>query len=82
MSLLQEVNKFDSKEQMLEEYSKHCNRDEPEHHHLAAHDLAHCCVYVPHIYRGGYVIRGYGHSIERILNGYCTKDNCGFPELV
>jgi hypothetical protein len=38
-------------------------------------------VYVPHIYRGGWVIRGFGYSTERI-GQYVAADNAGYPEVV
>lgn len=38
-------------------------------------------VYVPHLYRGGYVIRGFGYSTERI-GSFVTKENAGNPYLV
>lgn len=38
-------------------------------------------VYVPHLYRGGWVIRGFGYSTERI-GKYVTADVAGNPELV
>lgn len=37
--------------------------------------------YIPHLYRGGYVIPGFGFSIERI-GVYVAVDNCGEPTLV
>jgi hypothetical protein len=38
-------------------------------------------VYVPHIYRGGWVIREFGYSTERI-SVYVAPENCGIPECV
>lgn len=38
-------------------------------------------VYVPHLYRGGFVIRGFGFSTERI-GKYVSKELSGSPELV
>lgn len=38
-------------------------------------------IYTPHIYRGGYVIRGFGYSTERI-GIYISKKNAGSPKLV
>jgi hypothetical protein len=39
-------------------------------------------IYVPHLYRGGYVIRGFGFSTERITEGYVSAVAAGNPELV
>lgn len=38
-------------------------------------------VYVPHLYRGGWVIRGFGFSTERI-GVFVTGDAAGSPHLV
>ena len=38
-------------------------------------------VYVPHIYRGGWVVRGFGFSVERI-GKYVTKETAGDPLAV
>jgi hypothetical protein len=38
-------------------------------------------VYVPHLYRGGWVIRGFGYSTERI-GQYVPADRAGRPETV
>lgn len=35
--------------------------------------------YLPHIYRGGLVIPGFGYSTQRIENGFVTNENCGDP---
>ena len=37
--------------------------------------------HVPHLYRGGYVIPGFGYSVERI-GVYITADKSGNPFLV
>lgn len=39
------------------------------------------CKYVPHVYRGGYVIPEFGYSTERIGH-YVQKECCGTPEAV
>ena len=39
------------------------------------------CKYVPHIYRGGYVIPNYGYSTERI-GKYVSREKAGTPENV
>lgn len=36
--------------------------------------------YVPHIYRGGYVIRGFGYSTERI-GTFISEQDAGDPLL-
>ena len=36
--------------------------------------------YVPHLYRGGYFIVGFGYSTERIDSGFVSRDGCGMPE--
>lgn len=38
-------------------------------------------VYVPHLYRGGWVIRGFGYSVERI-GKYISQEVAGNPALV
>lgn len=38
-------------------------------------------VYVPHLYRGGYVIRGFGFSVERV-GVYVLPGRCGNPAVV
>lgn len=38
-------------------------------------------VYVPHLYRGGFVIRGFGFSTERI-GKHVRQELSGSPELV
>lgn len=38
-------------------------------------------VYVPHLYRGGWVIRGFGYSVERI-GKYINQEVAGNPALV
>lgn len=37
--------------------------------------------YVPHLYRGGFVIRGFGFSVERI-GKFVDLDRSGNPSLV
>lgn len=37
--------------------------------------------YVPHLYRGGYVIRGFGYSVERI-GRFIASQESGDPRLV
>lgn len=37
--------------------------------------------YVPHLYRGGFVIPGFGYSVERI-GKWIPADRAGDPELV
>lgn len=37
--------------------------------------------YIPHLYKGGWVIPGYGYSVERI-GKYVKKENAGDPSLV
>ena len=39
------------------------------------------CKYVPHVYRGGYVIPHFGYSTERI-GRYVSRDKAGTPENV
>lgn len=39
-------------------------------------------VYVPHLYRGGWVIRDFGYSTDRIAAGYVSEDKAGDPEAV
>lgn len=39
------------------------------------------CKYVPHIYRGGYVIPYFGFSIERV-GRYISREKAGTPENV
>lgn len=39
------------------------------------------CKYVPHLYRGGYVIPGFGYSTERI-GRYVVREAAGSPEAV
>lgn len=38
-------------------------------------------VYVPHLYRGGWVIRGFGYSTERI-GKFISAERAGNPMLV
>jgi hypothetical protein len=38
-------------------------------------------VYSPHVYRGGWVIRGFGYSTERV-GKYVSADRAGIPEGV
>lgn len=38
-------------------------------------------VYVPHLYRGGYVVRGFGFSMERV-GKYVTVATMGNPATV
>lgn len=38
-------------------------------------------AYVPHLYRGGFVIRGFGFSVERI-GTYISLEKAGNPEVV
>lgn len=38
-------------------------------------------VYVPHLYRGGWVIRGFGYSVERV-GVYVAAGECGDPLAV
>jgi len=46
-----------------------------------ADNILACMVtkYMPHIYRGGYLIEGFGYSTERITAGFTTKESCGVP---
>jgi hypothetical protein len=39
-------------------------------------------VYVPHLYRGGYVIREFGYSTDRLGMGIIDESLAGHPELV
>lgn len=39
------------------------------------------CKYVPHVYRGGYVIPHFGFSVERI-GRYVSREKAGTPEKV
>ena len=43
--------------------------------------IANAAVYVPHLYRGGFVIRGFGYSVERI-GRYVAADVAGDPRIV
>ena len=43
--------------------------------------IADAARYVPHIYRGGFVIRGFGYSTERI-GKFITKQEAGDPLAV
>jgi hypothetical protein len=38
-------------------------------------------VYVPYLYRGGWVIRGFGFSVERI-GRFVSSENAGCPFVV
>lgn len=55
---------------LVEAYSKHHN--EPDN--IVAHFKT---VYIPHIWRGGRVIPGFGYSTQRIENGFVTAENAG-----
>jgi hypothetical protein len=49
---------------------------------FAARDIAaDRAVYVPHLYRGGWVVRGFGYSTERV-GKYVTPETCGNPLTV
>lgn len=38
--------------------------------------------YTPHLYRGGYVIPGFGYSVERCSKGQLHRGSAGNPYLV
>lgn len=38
--------------------------------------------YSPLLYKGGFVVPGFGYSTERIGQYGVTKDNCGAPDAV
>lgn len=73
---------FSTKEEMILEYQKELRfthfMDEPSAKILAKNSP----VYTPHIYRGGWVIKGFGFSVERISQGYISNINAGNPCLV
>ncbi len=55
--------------------------------HSDASTLAHIMArgqsrYTPHLYCGGWVIPGFGYSVERIAARYISEDNAGNPALV
>lgn len=68
------MNAYETKDEMLAAFAA----TKPELHKQFINDAA---KYVPHLYRGGFVVRGFGYSVERI--GRCvTADNAGNPYLV
>lgn len=80
------MTEFETKEQMVNEWVKERAHDYDEDKHsdnvaLARIESRNAAVYVPHVYRGGWVIRGFGYSTERI-GKYIEAEKAGKPELV
>lgn len=68
------MKQFANKEEMTAAYAA----DNPRLHNQFINDSA---KYVPHLYRGGYVIRGFGYSVERI-GRFVAASEAGDPRLV
>lgn len=65
---------FATKEQMIAAFAK-----ANQNLHASFHSAA--AKYVPHMYRGGFVIPGFGFSVERI-GRFVGKEDCGNAMLV
>jgi hypothetical protein len=70
------------KEDLCKEYAKKMKKDHGEDIETSTIAARALMVYVPHIYRGGWVIKKFGYSIERIQSGAVTSKNCGNPDFV
>jgi hypothetical protein len=68
------MNAYKTKEDLLAAYAEENKSLHWQFHHDAP-------KYVPHLYRGGFVIRGFGYSVERI-GRFVTADNAGNAYLV
>lgn len=79
------LNQFDTKENMVaawvRERAHEYHGNYEENLVLAKIEAKDVAIYTPHLYRGGFVIRGFGYSVERI-GKYISKENAGNPELV
>ncbi|MDQ2999860.1 MAG: hypothetical protein M3Y08_01165 [Fibrobacterota bacterium] len=65
------LNAYQTKADLLNAFSKH--KGEPDT--ILASMMA---VYTPHIYRGGFMIYGFGYSTERI-GTHVPTDRAGVP---
>lgn len=66
------MNSYRTDNALLDSYTK--EHKEPDN--IVAEMKA---VYVPHIYKGGKVIPGFGYSTERIGKGFVTAESAGEP---
>ncbi len=73
-------NNYMTRESLIQAYANHLelNGADPVIAKIMAKDKA---VYVPHVYRGGWVIRGFGYSTERV-GKFVTTENAGYPQGV
>lgn len=74
------MERFNDKQSLTEAYQIRCELDgmEPVIAKMIAKDKPR---YSPHLYRGGWVIPGFGYSVERI-NRYVAAERAGNPCLV
>jgi len=53
---------FETKNQLIEAYTNEYHKEEIGFDYIAKSN----CKYTPHIYNGGWFIKDYGYSIERL----------------
>lgn len=71
---------FATREELKSAYARHLSLNGVED--AAVEMLAtNGTKYTPHLYRGGWVVRGFGFSVERI-GKFIPADRAGRPELV
>lgn len=83
MAAMNNESRFDAfatREDLTAAYARHLNLNGTDSD-IANLVSANALKYTPHLYRGGWVIRGFGFSVERI-GKYIPADRSGRPELV
>jgi hypothetical protein len=77
------MRSFTSLENLIESYALNLMIDQLDLERDTALRLARSKIkYVPVVYKGGYVIPGFGFSTERIFEGYVHPLSAGDPESV